>query len=59
MLKDVSSVTYTSNVIGKLFNFGDITAVAYTMDGGINIRGVKNAKMFVDNIMVLITNKDK
>lgn len=58
-LNKTCAVTYSSTLLGKLFNFGDISIGSYNDFDGITLRGVKNAKMLSENLKSLIYKNTK
>lgn len=59
LLKNVSSISYSTDLIGRIFNYGDVVVSTYSETAGISIKKVKNAKMLVENINELLRNKIK
>ena len=53
-LRNVSVVNYSSDLIGKIFNYGDILIGTYDRRDSISIKGVKNAKILTENIKILM-----
>ena len=58
-LKKVASISYSSDLIGRVFNYGDVVISTYSEKEGISLRRVKNAKMLVDNINELLKDKKR
>lgn len=48
------TVTYSSGLLGKIFNYGDVIIGTYNNLDGFRLNGVKNVKMLCENINVLI-----
>lgn len=59
LLKNVSIVSYSSDLFGKIFKYGDVVVGVYNERDSFNIKKVKNAKMLVDNINELLRIGDK
>jgi hypothetical protein len=53
------TITYTSDIFGKIFNYGDIIIGAYNHLDGFKLKGVKNAKMLCENVKALMYGKEK
>lgn len=53
-LKNISLVSYSSDLLGKIFKYGDIIIATYSERYSFNLKGMKNAKMLCDNINILL-----
>lgn len=53
-LKNVSVINYSSDILGKIFNYGDIVIGTFNVNDSFNIKGVKNAKMLCENLKALL-----
>lgn len=53
-LKNISVISYSSDFVGKIFNYGSIVIGTYNEKDSISLKGMKNAKMLVTNIKALI-----
>jgi hypothetical protein len=51
------SITYGSDLFGKIFNYGDIHIGAHKDIDSFYLKNVRHAKMLCDNIKQLIYNK--
>ena len=58
-LRNISVINYSSDLIGKIFNYGDIVIGTYDSRDSINVKGVKNAKMLTENIKLLMLKENK
>jgi len=58
-LNKISIVSYSSDVFGKLFNYGDIIIGTYNEKDNFNLKGMKNAKMLTENIKELVFKGEK
>lgn len=56
-LENAKTVTYTSSLVGKLLNYGDVTVGTYNATDGFTLKGVKNAKILSENIKSLMYEK--
>lgn len=56
-LENAKTVTYTSSLLGKLLNYGDVTIGTYNATDGFTLKGVKNAKILSENIKSLMYEK--
>lgn len=57
LIRNITFVSCSQTLLGKLLNFGDIVIGTYNEEYSISIKGMKNAKMLTDNINILINNK--
>ena len=53
-MRNVGTIKYKSSVIGKILNYGDVVLNTYNGVEYLNLKGVKNAKMFCENVKVLM-----
>ena len=54
LFRSVSAVDYSSGLIGKCLNYGNVIVYGYNDGATVNIRNVKNARMLVSNIQELL-----
>ena len=58
-LRNVSVINYSSDLIGRIFNYGDILIGAYDRRDSISIKGVNNAKILTENIKILMVKENE
>jgi len=56
-LSNVTMVSYSSDLLGKIFNYGDIIIGTYNSYDSFVLKGLKNAKMLSENIKSLMYEK--
>ena len=56
LIKNISFVNCSQDLLGKIFHYGDIVIATYSEKYSFTIKGIKNAKMLIDNINILIDN---
>lgn len=49
-----TTITYSSDLLGKIFNYGDIVIGTYNDFDSFRLKGVKNAKMLCENVKTLM-----
>ena len=55
-IKNISFVNCSQDLLGKIFHYGDIIIATYNEKYSFTIKRMKNAKMLIDNINILIDN---
>ena len=58
-INKATTITYSSDLLGKIFNYGDIVIGTYNDLDGFRLKGVKNAKMLCENVKLLMYNEVK
>lgn len=56
-LENAKTVTYSSGLMGKILNYGDVTIGTYNATDGFTLKGVRNAKLLSENIKTLLYEK--
>ena len=58
-INKATTITYSSDLLGKIFSYGDIVIGTYNDLDGFRLKGVKNAKMLCENIKSLMYDEVK
>ena len=56
LIKNISFVSLSQNLLGRMFHYGDVVIGTYNEKYSFTLKGMKNAKMLADNINILIEN---
>lgn len=54
LIKNISFVSFSQDLLGRIFHYGDVVIGTYNEKYSFTLKGMKNAKMLVENINVLI-----
>ena len=59
LMRNISLVSYSSDLLGKIFKYGDVIIATYNEKYSFSLRGMNQARMLVDNINILLEKQGK